>query len=130
MKKILIPFILFVGLSLIISSCGSADKAEKCADKFFSKIIKQKYNDALKMVELDLVKIDVNVYREQLELLGENEQDGKLLSAKKTMGFNTSINNGITTVKLPYELKYQKGSSHFEVVIVDRGKGFKISSIQ
>lgn len=129
LNKSRVSFIFFAALLFFMGSCGSADKGEKCADKFFTNIIKGKYDAALKMVELDLATVDLNVYKNQLQNLGENERDGKLLSAKKTVGFNTSINNGITTVTLPYELKYERGSSNFEVVIVDRGKGFKISSI-
>lgn len=117
---------LFVGLSIILTSCGSTDQAEKTANKFFSLLIKEKYTDANKLVETGF---DANQQLAEVTYLGKNDKNGKLISAKKTMGFNTQVNNGITTVTLPYMLKYEKTELNFEVTIVDEGSGFKIRSI-
>ncbi len=54
----------------------------------------------------------------------------QLLMAKKGMGFNTNISNGITTVELPYKLIYENDEVNAQVVIVNRGSGFCISSVQ
>lgn len=126
MKKSLPLFILFAGMSLILSSCASTDKAQKTADKFFSLLIKGKYEAANKLVETGFGS---DRQLTEVKFLGQNDENGKLLSAKKGMGFNTQIHNGVTTVTLPYELKYEKTELNREVTIVDQGSGFKIRSI-
>lgn len=88
--------------------------------------MKKKYTDANRMVEAGF---DAKQQLAQVSQLGQNDQNGKLLSAKKQMGFNTQIINGITTVTLPYELKYEKTEISFDVTLIDSGSGFKIRSI-
>ncbi|NRA12904.1 MAG: hypothetical protein HRT57_13190 [Crocinitomicaceae bacterium] len=128
MKKTFVPIVLLIGLILSLTGCGSVDEGEKCADKFFKHIIDQNFEEAVKLVDLDpLTAVDLEV---KIRALGENEKDGKLLSAKKGTGFSTNVSNGITTVELPYNLKYEKATYNFQVVIVDRGNGFKIVAIR
>ena|SRR6218665_522307 len=125
MKKLL-GISLFLGLGLFISSCGSTDVAEKTANTFFVLVIGGEFEKANQLVESGF---DAASQLNGVKYIGENEQYGKLLTAKKGMGFNTEVNNGVTTVKLPYELKYQNGTVNAEVVIVDNGAGFKIREV-
>lgn len=127
MKKSIYFFFILFGL-LTVSSCGSADEGQKCSDKFFSLIIKEKYEQASKLMDTQtLVGVD---YVESITSLGNNPTYGKMMKAKKGMGFSTNINNGITTVELPYTLKYENGTTNVQVVIVNRGAGYYISSVQ
>ncbi len=126
MKRSLTLFVLFVGMSFLFASCGSTDAAEKTATKFFKLLIKGDFKKANTFISAGF---DPDVQLQQISRLGKNDTAGKLLSAKKTMGFNTNITNGITTVKLPYLLKYEKSELSVEVTLVNRGSGFKIQSI-
>ncbi len=128
MKKSLTFFILFLGLALSLTSCGSADKAQKTSDQFFHLIIKHKYSEAAKMI--NTVGATNAQMETALEQIADHPTFGKLKSAEKGMGFNTQINNGITSVTLNYNLTYEKSEESMEVVLVDRGSGFKIESVQ
>jgi hypothetical protein len=61
--------------------------------------------------------------------LFEQENNGILLSFEKDMSFNTSIENGITNVELKYALKFKKSTVEVTIVLIDKGKGFKVFSI-
>lgn len=128
MKKYAFSIFLFVGISFLFTACGSADAAEKTSNTFFSLLIKGQFAKAEKMV--DRPPGDTTDFIEQMKAMGEDPVNGKLKSAKKTVGFNTNINNGVTTVELPYVLVYEKGERRVQVVIVDRGGGNKIASVQ
>ena len=47
----------------------------------------------------------------------------------KKIGFDANISNGVTTVKLSYYLKYESDNVEAEVTVVNRGNGFRISSV-
>ena len=128
MKRFSLAFALLVGLSFLFSQCGSADEAEKFSDQFFTLIVKQEFEKAAEMMDRPLG--DTTNFALQLQAFQNNPTNGQLLSFKKSMGFNTSISNGIKTVKLPYVLKYDKGNRSFEVTIINRGGGYKIVSVQ
>ncbi len=127
MKNTIKLFAVFLGAAFFLSSCGSTDVAEKTADSFFVLLINGETEKANKLVSTGF---DAESQLAAVESLASNDRSGKLLKATKTAGFNTEINNGITTVKLPYELKYQHETLNYEVVIVDRGAGFKIENVQ
>ena len=128
MKRFSLAFALLVGFTFLFSQCGSADEAEKTANHFFATIIKQDFEKAANLMERPLG--DTTNFVVQLQAFANNPTNGKLLDFKKTMGFNTSISNGIKTVKLPYMLKYDKGNRSFEVTTVSRGGGYKIVWVQ
>lgn len=128
MKKYASSIFLFIGITLLFASCGSVDAGEKTANQFFKLLVEAQYDKAEKMLDRPLG--DTTNYIAQMQAMGENSVDGKLKSAKKSMGFSTSINNGITTVELSYTLVYERGKRNVEVVIVDRGSGNKIASVQ
>jgi hypothetical protein len=110
---------------LLLSSCGSADKAEKTADKFFAHIRAGRIQKAASMTS---VSVPNSLLTQQLEELRSNAA-GTLKSAKKGMGFNTQMVNGTTTVTLPYVLTYDTDERSVDVVLVDQGDGFKIFTI-
>lgn len=128
MKKSLTFFVLFLGLALSLTSCGSADEAQKTSDRFFSLIIKHQYSEAAKLI--NAVGASDDDVKTALEQIADHPTFGKLKSAEKGMGFNTQINNGVTTVSLPYNLTYEDSEESMEVTMIDRGSGFKIVSVQ
>lgn len=126
MKKSLTLFILFVGMSFLFSSCGSTEAAEKTANIFFKLLVKGDFAKANNLVKTGF---DPQLQLKQVTALGKSPSDGKLLSAKKTMGFNTQIVDGVTSVTLPYTLKYEKNELSVEVTLVDDGEGFTIRNV-
>jgi len=126
MKKHLFPLFFLVVLAFNLSSCGKTEMAQKCSDKFFKLVIKEKYESASKLLEPSTEKEELVLF---LKSLHDDAKNGKLLSFEKTTGFNTQMKNDVTTVTLPYALKYEHGERQCEVILVDRGKGFKISSL-
>lgn len=111
-------------LALTLSSCETTEKAEACADTFFLQVISGEHESASNfLADKPLEKFNK---MEVVKLLSINPEQGKLLSASKNTGFQTNINNGISTVQLPYELTYENGTITYNVVVVDRGDGMKI----
>lgn len=127
MKKfyIAIPFLFSL---FILAACGKADEGEKCVDAFFKYAVNEKYDRAANLLELE--GVERSAYDSIVESFVNTSDIGKLVGAKKQMGFNTNVSNGITTVVLPYSLKYEKETMERSVTVVDRGKGFRIVSIE
>jgi len=128
MKKSLTFFVLFLGLALSLTSCGSADKAQKTSDRFFQLILKHEYSEAIKLI--NTVGATDAQMETALAQIADHPSFGKLKSAKKGFGFNTQISNGITTVTLNYDLTYEESEQRMQIVMVDRGSGFRIESVQ
>ncbi len=129
MKRSLTVFILFLGMSFLFSSCGTkeaTDAAGKTANKFFTLLIKGDNVRASNFVE---PSFDSRQQLEEIARLGKNDANGKLISAKKSFGFNTQIMNGVATVTLPYQLKYERNELSVQVTLVGKGSRFKIRSI-
>lgn len=124
-------FLLFIGIitiALTLASCQQTKDAQVKADVFFKLIVKEKYSDAAKMIEVSV--LDTTNYTIALEHFGNDQALGKLKSAKKGIGFNSKISNGVSNVDLPYELTYERGKLNRTVYLIDRGEGFKIQSIE
>jgi len=119
---------LFTGALFLFAKCGSADKAEKMANAFFTNIIQKDFQKAANMIERPFG--DTTDFVQQVQWMGNNPNNGQLLGFKKSMGFSTKIENGVSRVELPYVLKYDKGNQAVNVVIQNRGNGNKILSIQ
>lgn len=60
---------------------------------------------------------------------GMREFYGAISEISKDMGFESSYNNGITTVKFDYTITFEKMKIYERIYFVDRGKGYKISGI-
>lgn len=120
-------FILLSGLALILNSCGfgkEADKAEKYAAQFYAHMQKGDMDAILAM--LDTEALAASPADTWITVIESKNTFGKLESFKKDIGFHTSINNGVTTVSLRYTCKYTNTEFHEKVVLVKRGKEFKI----
>jgi len=128
MKRFALAFLLLTGVAFLFSQCGSADAAEKTANKFFKSIIQKDFAKAESMIDRPVG--DTTNFAQQLQLLENNPTNGQLIGFKKSMGFNTNMTNGVTTVELPYMLKYESGERAFTVVVQNRGNGYKIVSVQ
>lgn len=128
MKRFAFSFILLTGLLVTLAQCGSVDAGTKLADLFFTALVKGKIEKAASMVELPVG--DASDLMAQLQAMSNNPVNGQLVSFKKSMGFSTNIENGVTTVQLPYVLKYEKGTQSFNVVIKNRGNGNRIVSVR
>lgn len=128
MKRFAYSFVLLSGLIFTLAQCGSADAGAKTADRFFSTIIKGNFERAAKMVELPVR--DTTDIIAQLQVMANNPVNGQLISFKKSVGFSTTINNGVTTVELTYVLTYEKGTQSFTVITENRGRGNKIISVR
>ncbi len=124
MRKIHFAFVL-LGL-LTLASCGSTEKGTRYADKFFGLLVREKFQEAGKMLDV-AEKEDATAIS---QTFGRHPDLGKLQSAKKQLGFNTSYSNGVTVVRLPYELTYEQGAISVQVRLVDRGKALKIEGIR
>lgn len=128
MKRITFCFLLLAGALFLFAKCGSADKAEKMANAFFSSIIQKDFQKAANMIERPIG--DTTDFVQQVQWMENNPTNGQLLGFKKSMGFSTKIENGVSRVELPYVLKYDTGNRSVKVVIQNRGGGNKILSIQ
>lgn len=128
MKRIIFCFMLLTGVLVLFTKCGSADKAEKMANEFFSSIIQKDFQKAANMIERPLG--DTTDFVQQVQWMENNPTNGQLLGFKKSMGFSTKVENGVSRVELPYVLKYDKGNQAVKVVIQNRGQGNKILSVQ
>ncbi len=122
--KFLIPFISII----VLYNCGSTDKGQNCADTFFAHIINEKYDSALYLME-NMSPTD-SISLANIKTFGNNPNLGKLIAVEKSFGFSTNINNGVSTVKLPYKLQYEKSLLSREVTIVNKGRGYKIRLIE
>ena len=128
MKRGIFTFILLMAVTTVLTQCGSADAGKKTADEFFSRIIKKDFEKAASMIERP--SGDTTDFLQQVRWMENNPTNGQLLSFKKSIGFNTSISNGVTTVEIPYILRYDMGDQTVSVVIKNRGSGNKIVSVQ
>ena len=120
--------ILLLGASLLLSSCKTTEEAENCANTFFTHLIEENYDAAAQLLAVS--PFEGRSKADALKSLMEKGEYGKLTKAEKKMGFNTEIKNGISRVSLPYELTYEEGSWNFELLLVDRGQGFRIEEIR
>lgn len=128
MKRFAFSFLLLTGLLFSFAQCGSAEAGEKMADTFFSLIMEKDFEKAEKLIDRPIG--DTSNFIQQLEWMENNPTNGQLLGFKKSIGFSTKMNNGVTTVELPYNLKYENGVQAVKVVIQNRGSGHKIVSVQ
>lgn len=120
-------FIALIGISFLFSSCGTTKKAEAAAQKFMKFLVRGQMSNALGMAySPGIPKSDV---LEALNAIRNHPQYGVLKSAKQQWGFNTQMNNGVTTVTLNYLMKYENGDINAEVMLVDMGGGFKVVSV-
>ena len=127
LTKKLIPF-LFLPF-LFLTSCGSGDAA-KIADS---------YNDLLKAGNYDKIA-DTKLSSDATSITPKSDwvgmfkwvggELGDIKTIEKLSGFNSSMNNGITTVALRYQINYTDNSTIYERIILIRDEAeFEIAGI-
>jgi hypothetical protein len=121
MKKF---FFLFLGLSLLLSSC-STDAAEKVADDFHEHLDKGDVDYIMdNLIYLEETGPEgIQEFRLALESLG---LQGEQTNRQKETGFNKAYNNGVTTVKLSYTYEVQDTKVYERLVLIETDEGYKI----
>jgi len=124
MKKFVFPILTIAFLCLALGSCGATEAAEKTVDTFYEILKSKNYDNIEALIDQEALTIDpIETWQ---QILVNKESMGDLESYSKDTGFNTSINNGITTVKIDYTCEYTNGPIYEKFTLVDRGEGFKI----
>lgn len=122
MKRLYSFSILFVSIAFLLSSCGfgdAAEKAEKQADKYHKFMKAGNENAMLNMIHEDGMKDDGDRFRELMHTMATETTITKI---EKTIGFNTSINNGVTTVRLNYTLHDKNHGTIIEEIVLQDSK--------
>ncbi len=116
--------ILLVAVTFLLSSCGfgdAAEKAEKQADKFHKFLKAGNETAMLNMVHEDGMSSDPEAFK---ALMHKMATETTITKVEKTVGFNSSINNGVATVRLNYTLHDKNhGEITEEIVLQDSEDG-------
>ncbi|MGV6861695.1 MAG: hypothetical protein ACWA41_07970 [Putridiphycobacter sp.] len=126
MRKKIFIFILPL---LTLISCGVGD-AEKVADQYHDLMKSESYETIVN----DYISedgLEITPKREWLNIFKAIKSYGKIVSIEKISGFNTHMNNGITTVTLRYEYQFKSSKILYERLILTRSSGdnFMIAGI-
>ena len=121
-------FLSFV-IPFILLSCGVGD-AELMMDEFHKKLDAKEYGYIVEnMIHADVIN---ETGEEAWFKLFEDIEAfwGTPVSREKETGFQSKYDNGVTRVKLDYELNYEGNKKVFErVFLADSGDGFKITGL-
>ncbi|GAB5416925.1 MAG: hypothetical protein Crog4KO_17920 [Crocinitomicaceae bacterium] len=124
MKRFFILSILFVAVAFTQTSCGlgdAADKAEKNADKFHTYLKNKDTDGMMSMVHPEALANEEEAWLELMEKMS-NELNVKKI--EKSMGFNSSIQNGTATVTLNYVIHDENhGEVTEKIVLQDSDDG-------
>jgi hypothetical protein len=115
--------LLFIGFSLCLSSCGTAD-AELVADDFH-KNMKEGNFDYICDNLID-TNAEANLPEEFMGFLELIASWGPQTNRIKTSGFNQKYSNGVSTVKVEYTFDTPDFHIFEHVVLVSREEGYKI----
>lgn len=127
MKTALLSLAFIVASLFILNSCGIGDatkEAEKTAKTFHQHIMKQDYASMVNMIHSE--GLAMTPKEDWLELFKSLESLGEIKSIKQNMSFNTSINNGITTVELSYTIKYTDKTMTERLILRKDSDTFKL----
>ena len=127
MKSALISFGIIFVLLLTMNSCGlgqAKEDAEKTIDVFHQHMKVHNHEAMLKMIDKKALKVTSK--EEWLEIFEAMDRLGKIKKITQDSGFNTSINNGVTTVELSYTIVFDEGTKSENFIMRKRGKEFKI----
>ena len=127
--KPLLSILSFVSIALIMNGCGfgvKAKTAEPIATKFYEILQSKEYNKLEAIMDESAGSKDE--WMAVIDL--QNEVLGDLKSFDKKLGFNTSINNGITSVELNYECQYENAVTDETLYLKQGKKGFKVTGYE
>jgi hypothetical protein len=130
-SKILFLGLLFVVVGLV-SSCGLADEgasAEVEAAVFHNHMKKNNHDAMVKMLSDEALLITPE--EEWRSIFQRVEATGKIKSIEKKTGFNTKINNGVSTVELNYTITFENSTVNEQLILTRKGEEkFKVAGIQ
>ncbi len=123
MKKVVV----LVSLSLLMLSCGVGD-AEKVADQYHNNM-KSKNFQSIVDNQLSMDAIAITPVEQWLDLFNQVVSMGELKKIEKLSGFNSSINDGVTTVVLRYKYDYAGDTQDLyeKLILVKDGGEFEIA---
>lgn len=131
MKKVIFSFILLLGFGFNMTQCGLGvvtEEAEKYADEFYNHMRNADYDGIIEM--LDDEALAISPKEDWIAIIQQKDQYGKFEHLSKDMNFNTSINNGVTTVSFHYTAEYTNITFYEILKLVKRGNKFKILSYE
>jgi hypothetical protein len=118
-------FLLLI-LPLAMLGCGSG-AAEKVADEFHQKLDDGDHAYIIEHLADKESNTPDSEWKAFLELV---ESWGPQKNRQKTMGFNSQVKNGISTVKLSYTFETESyGLIHERIVLIKRGNEHKILAV-
>jgi len=131
MKRYSIYSALLISLTFVLFGCGFGDaakKAEKQAAKYHKFLMAGNANAMLDMIHEDGMAQDGENFIKLIRMIAD---DSEVTKVTKSPGFNTQINNGVTTVRLNYVLHDKnQGEITEEIVLQDSKDGaMKIISL-
>jgi len=118
--------LIFVAL-ITLSGCGlreANDEAAKEISKFHKHMKNGNHSAMVNMFDDEALRATPR--REILTLFERIEQFGKVKNVTQNMGFNSSINNGVTTVELSYTIEFEDRTMQEEFTMRKTGDKFKI----
>jgi hypothetical protein len=132
MKPLVYTFTFILSCVTLLGSCGlgdAAEESEKYANLFHSHLKNQDEQGMMEMIHEDALATNKEDFEQLIKTLSNNT---RVKTVKKDIGFNTNVNNGITTVTLNYTLTLEDGAEVAEEMILrDSQKGgMKIMGLQ
>jgi len=125
MKKI---FPLLVS-SFLLFSCGVGD-AEKTADQYHKNMQEGKFQTIVEN-QLSMDAKAITPVEQWLDLFNQVSSFGELKKIEKLSGFNSNMDNGVTTVVLRYKYDYAGDVQDLyeKLILVRDGGDFEISGV-
>ncbi len=123
MKKV----VALVTLSLVMLSCGVGD-AEKVADQYHNNM-KNKNFQAIADHQLSMDAKAITPVEQWMDLFNQVTTMGQLKKIEKLSGFNSNMDNGVTTVVLRYKYDYAGDTQDLyeKLILVKDGGEFEIA---
>lgn len=121
--------LLLISILFVLAGCGlkqSTNEATSVANKFNKHLKEHQFDELFKMLDNSIMeKHSEEEITAAFELV---HSFGKIKSIKKGIGFNTNINNNVTTVELNYTITCEKRTFNEQLILVRTGdKPFKVS---
>lgn len=118
MKPLLFTFTFILSCITILGSCGlgdAAEESEKYANMFHTHLKNQDAQGMMEMIHEDALATNKEDFELLIQTLANNTP---VKTIKKDIGFNTKVNNGITTVTLNYTLTLEDGGEVTEEMVL------------
>lgn len=111
---------------LLLNSCGKG-AAEELAAEFHQKLDQKEYTYIVEHL-IDPVTLEETGDGQWYSVFEYVEANwGTAESRDENFEFESSYNNGISSVELNYTVQYKSQTMYERIFLVDRGDGFKVS---